>query len=261
MDGPTTHLTNGFVALPDPRRQEHLLEALKTALHAPGEHRLFQSGKLAGLFPSRAGLSAEAAAHALREGLLETVRTEVRGKVVTEWVCATPKAVGFLHDHDSAKSILRELKDVLRSAGAGVPAFLAEARADFSRFAAGFEARASELLARLDDLAKRCESTLRRMEAAGPILPNATQRLVPWAVAALEYLDQRAQSGASGECPLPELFHAVQATFPPLELPAFHDGIRRLHDLRAVRLVPTAATPEPEYAVVVDSKLMYAVSR
>ena len=72
----------------DPRRTELLLDALKAAIGTPGEHRLFRSGKLAGLFPSRAGLSAGAAVFAVRTGLLETVRSETRGKVVTEWVRA-----------------------------------------------------------------------------------------------------------------------------------------------------------------------------
>ena len=43
------------------RRSELLLDGLKTAIAASGEHRLFRFGRLAGLFPSRAGLSAEAA--------------------------------------------------------------------------------------------------------------------------------------------------------------------------------------------------------
>src|SRR5438067_12803103 len=45
-----------LVPPPDnPRRTELLLDALKAAIATPGEHRLFRSGKLAGLFPSRAG--------------------------------------------------------------------------------------------------------------------------------------------------------------------------------------------------------------
>ena len=35
-------------------RTEILLTALKAAIAESGEHRLFRSGKLAGLFPSRA---------------------------------------------------------------------------------------------------------------------------------------------------------------------------------------------------------------
>ena len=106
-----------------------LLKALKTAIAVPGEHRLFRSGKLAGLFTSRVGVPAEAALVAVREGRLEVARTETRGKIVTEWVRATPKAVTFVHDHDSPKSVLRELKQVLDATKAGMPVWMAEAKA------------------------------------------------------------------------------------------------------------------------------------
>ena len=265
MDGPSpisdTHAPGGFVALNDPRHTECLLEALKTAIHNAGEHRLFQSGKLPGLFPARTGIAAEAALHALRAGLLETVRTEAKGKLITEWVCATPKAVGYIHEHDSPRSILRELKDVLQATRTGVPVFMAEAKAELAALSANFEERASAMLARLDDLAKRCESALRRAETSGPAVTESVGRVVPWAIDALEYLDRRSESGAGADCPLPELFHAVGVRFPELSLPAFQDGVKRLHDVRAVRLVPTNAIPEPEYAVVVEGKLMYAVGR
>ena len=88
-------------------------------------------------------------------------------------------------------------------------------------------------------------------------------RVVPWAVDALEYLDRRTDGGAAGSCPLPELFHAVRVKFPALTLPGFHDGLKRLHDVRAVRLTPGSggALTEPEYAVVVGGQLMYAAGR
>jgi hypothetical protein len=255
------HAPAGFVALSDPRRAEFLLEALKTAIAAPGEHRLFRAGKLAGLFPARGGPSAEAAVQAIRDGLLETVRTETKGKLVTEWVRATPRAVRFVHEHDSPRSILRELRDVLQTTRTGVPVWMAEAKQEVAALSASFEVRASALLARLDDLAKRCEAALRRAETAGPTVAEPVARVVPWAMDALEYLDKRGETGAKGDCPLPELFHALQVRFPDLALPAFHDGMKRLRDVRAVRFAPAAEMAEPEHAVVVDGKLMYAVGR
>lgn len=246
---------------PGSPRTELLLEALKTAITVPGEHRLFRSGKLAGLFPSRAGTAAEAALIAVREGLLETVRNETRGKIVTEWVRGTPKAVGFVHDHDSPKSVLRELRELLATTRDGVPAWMAEAKAEVATLSARFEERASELLGRLGELASRVEAALRRAETGGPAVSESVGRVVPWAVEALEYLDRRTTSGATGECPLPELFHAVRVKSPDLTLSAFHDGLKRLHDVRAVRLVPTTGMTEPEYAVVVGGRLMYAAAR
>lgn len=265
MDAPPPtsdlHAPAGFVTVPDPRRTELMLEALKAAVAAPGEHRLFRAGKLPGLFPARTGPAAEAALAALRDGLLETTRTETKGKLVTEWVRATPLAVGFVHENDSTRSILRELKDVLEATQLGVPVWMAEAKAELVALSASFESRARALLSRLDDLAKRCEAALRRAETTTPTVAEPVSRVVPWALEALEYLDKRTGTGATGDCTLPELFDALRGQVPDLTLAAFHDGLKRLHDVRAVRLVPKDEVTEPEYAVVVDGRLMYAVGR
>jgi hypothetical protein len=245
----------------DERRSEILLDALKAAIAAPGEHRLFRFGRLAGLFPSRAGLSAEAATLAVKMGLLESTRTEAKGKLLVEWVQATSKAVSYVHEHDSPKSVLRELKDVLQATRDGVPIWMQEAKAEIADISYRFDRRATALLKRLDEVADRVDSALRRAEVKAPSLAEPLGRVVPWAVDALEYLDQRADGGALGSCPLPELFHAVRVRFPDLPLSAFHDGIRRLHDVRAIRLAPSDMMVEPEYAVVVDGRLMYAANR
>jgi len=238
-----------------------LLEALKTAIAVPGEHRLFRSGKLAGLFRTRVGVPAESALVAVREGWLEVARTETRGKIVTEWVTATPKAVTFVHEHDSPKSVLRELKQVLDATRAGIPAWMEEAKAEAAALSAKFEERAAAILAKLNELAASVESALRRAETGGAGVAEPVSRVVPWAIEALEYLDRRATTGASGDCALPELFHAVRVKFPDLTLPEFHDGLRRLHDVRAVRLSATDEMDQPEYAVVVGGKLVYRVWR
>src|SRR5262245_7932834 len=90
---------------------EALLDGLRRALENPAEQRLYKSGKLEGLFPGRTGVNGEAAARALREGLLEVVRTELRGKTSCEWVRSTPRAVSFLHDHESPVRALQDLRD------------------------------------------------------------------------------------------------------------------------------------------------------
>lgn len=243
------------------RRAELLLDALKLAIATPGEHRLFRFGRLSGLFPSRAGLSAEASGLALRLGLLESTRSEVRGKLIVEWVQATAKAVTYVHDHDSPKSVLRELKEVLQLTREGVPIWMTEAKAELADISYRFDKRAAALLKRLDEVAERVDSALRRSEVKGPVIGQPVSRVVPWAVDALEYLDNRMESGAIGDCPLPELFHAVRLKFPDLPLPAFHDGLKRLHDVRALRLTPSPLMSEPEYAVVADGQLMYAAGR
>lgn len=246
---------------PGAPRTEHLLDALKFAISTPGEHRLFRSGRLTGLFPNRSGASAEAALLAIRDGLLETTRTETRGKIVTEWVRATPEAVRFVHDFDSPKSVLKELKEILDTTRAGVPLWMAEAKQEVAALSTHFEVRAAAMLARLHDLAGRVEAALRRADLYFPMLSEPVGHVVPWAVEALEYLDRRAVTGATGDCPLPELFHAVRTNFPDLTLPAFHDGLRRLHDVRAVQLSASDEMAEPEYAMLIGDRLVYRVWR
>jgi hypothetical protein len=238
-----------------------LLTALKAALAAPGEHRLFRSGKLPGLFPSRVGETAEVALAALKDGLLETVRTEVRGKIITEWVTATPKAAPFVHEHDSPRAALLELKDVLTATRAGVPAWLGEARQEVAQLSARFENHAAALLRRLDDLADRIDAAIRRSELQAPAVADSLAGVVPWAAWALECLDRRRASGRGSTCPLPELFVAVHSRYPDLTLPAFHEGLRRLNDSRALRLRPAAEMPEPEHALLADGALMYLAER
>ena len=240
---------------------EVLMTALKAALAAPGECRLFRSGKLPGLFPSRAGEAAEAALQALKDGLLETVRAEARGKIVTEWVTATPKTAAFVHEHDSPKAALRELRDMLTATRSGVPAWLDEARAEVAQLSARFESHAAALLRRLDDLAERVDAAIRRSELQAPAVTDTLAGVVPWASWALECLDRRRAAGQGATCPLPELFVAVHSRYPDLALPAFHDGLRRLHDARALRLRPAAEMPEPEHALLADGGLMYSAER
>ena len=243
-------------ALSAPGHIEMIVDAINLALTTEGEHRLFRSGKLAGLFPTRSGRGAESALAALQSGLLETVRTESKGKQVIEWVKATPKGVAFVHEYESPKAVLKELKLLLDTTRAGVPNWMEEARTELATLSTRFETRAAALLLRLDDLAERVEAALRRAETKAPVIAEPVARVVPWALEALEYLDRR-----RGECPLPELFHAVRERVPELTLSAFQDGLRRLADIRAIRLSHSPEMAEPEYAIVNNGQLSYLVAR
>jgi len=245
------------------KRIELILDALKRAITEPGEHRLFRSGKLTGLFPSRVGSSAEASLQSLSEGLLETVRTELKGKLVVEWVRITPRGVAFVHDRDSPKAILRELKDLLGNSRSGVPGWMDEARREIATASQRFDQQAAAVLWRLDALAARVEAALRRVETAGPSVPGVVAKLVPWSDLALDYLDRREAASGRGACPLAELFQAIRDTCSGFEVPDFQTGLRRLHDVRAVRLTATGegASPDPEFAILVGATACYYVSR
>ena len=251
---------------PDPRELEKrdaaLLDGLRAAL-AGDEHRLYRSGKLDGLFPSKSGLVGEAAALAVREGLLEYARTETRGRFEVEWVRLTAKGVEYLYEHDSPKAVLGEMRQMLSAARSGIPVWQDEMLKSLEKLATDITGQMGDYLAKLDALTKRVDQALRRVEVA-PDLSASLQSVVPWGVDALAYLDRRTEGGALGECSLPELFGAVRGRHAGLTVRDFHDGLRRLADNRAVQLTPWAgpgAMPQPEYALMADGRLMYHVGR
>lgn len=243
---------------------ETLVDGLKQAMATPGEQRLFRSGKLSGLFPGRTGVSAEAAARALREGLVQVVRTETKGKITTEWVQPSPRGVHFVYEHESPQRALEELRAVLQTNRDAVPVWLAEIRHELQALAARLTEQAERWTHQFDALSQRVEETLRRAEAGKTAGTNGAPRTDPWAVAALAYLDRRSD-GATGPCPLPELFAALREQYTELSMTAFHDGLRRLRDRQALRLHPFTGQPgelpQPEYAVLDGAVVLYYASR
>lgn len=244
---------------------EILVEALKRALGEPREQRLYRSGKLVGLFAGRTGNNGEAAGRALREGLLEVVRTETKGKVAIDWVRPTPHAVDFVHAQESPIQALRDLQDALRATRASVPDWLADMRRQLQDLSGRLTEEAGRWSHRLEVLGQRVEEALRRAEARDAPKANGQASNAEWATEALAYLDRRRQGGASDHCPLPELFAALRRQQPELSMKAFHEGLRRLHDRRALRLVPFVGLPtelpEPEYALLDGATVLYYVSR
>jgi hypothetical protein len=247
------------------RLNDMLLDALKTALAAPAEERLFRAGKLSGLFAGRVGVMAEAAGKALKDGLLEITRTETKGKAVIEWAKITPRGVEFLHQHESPVRALHELRDILHTTKQGMPAWVAEMRQSLENLGGRIDEDSQKFAAKLDALSQRIEEALRRLETKGPNLPPTVTTAAPWATEALTYLDHRRLTGANGHCPLPELFAAMAAHNPDLSIGSFHDGLRRLQRERVLRLAPFEGAPnelpQPEYAVLDGATLLYYATR
>jgi hypothetical protein len=247
--------------------EQSLLEALRQALAQPGEQRLYKSGKLSGLFPSRSGIHGTAATQALRDGLLEIVRTETKGKTVLDWVRLTPRGVEFLHERESPLIALQELRSTLQLNQQAVPAWLTEMRSAMQAMDERLAADARKWLERLDALRRRVEETLRRLEQSAPLLPPEIAESHPWAIDALNYLDRRhlaAGNGDSSPCPLPELFAALARQHPDLSVRVYHEGLRRLHERRLIQLQPAASLanlPQPEYALLEGASVFYYVAR
>lgn len=129
---------------------------------------------------------------------------------------------------------------------------------------ARLQADAERWQQRLEAMERRVADTLRRLEAAQPLVPPEVLERHPWAVDALNYLDRRRAAGAADPCPLPELFGAVRGHHALLSLAAFHDGLRRLHQRRALTLRPAAepaAMTRPEFALVEGDAVHYLAER
>jgi hypothetical protein len=247
------------------RLTEMLVDALKQALTESTEQLLYKSGKLEGLFAGRSGLNGDAAARALGEGLLEVVRTETRGKTTLEWVRPTPQARAFLQAHESPLQALKDLAAVLQTTRDGVPLWLAAVQQELRQLADRLAEEAQRWTHRLDSLCQQVEAALRRSEAAGLTISGGAAADAPWAAEALAYLDQRQKGGDSEPCPLPELFAAVREHHQELTVTAFHARLRRLQDRRALRLLPYpgpgSEIPQPEYALLDGSQLLYFAVR
>ncbi len=243
-----------------------LFEALKEAAAAPhpGEQRLYRSGKLPGLFPSRSGVNAEARNQALRDGLLETVRTEVKGKTTIEWVRITPRGIEFLHHHESPVRAMDELRAALTATQEGVPVWLADLRRELQDLGVRLTDEVQAIARRLQSLAERVEEAMRRHNLTVPTGADVAA-VVPWGPDAVGYLDRRRESGVLNSCPLPELFEALRDSgHPDLALKDFHDGLRKLHDRSVLQLVKYDGSGElaqPEYALLAGSVVYYHVTR
>src|SRR5262245_3928210 len=249
---------------PKDRVTELLIEALGRALSRPGEHRLYRAGKLDGLFPGRTGPSALAADRALREELLRRTRVEKKGRAEIDWVEVAPAGVEFLHRHESPVHALHELRAALRAGQDALPAWLDDMRGHLRELEARVAADAARWDERLQAMERRLADTLRRLEAATPLVPPEVLEVHPWAVDALNYLDRRRGGGAPEGCPLPELFAAVAPHHAGLSIASFHDGLRRLHLRRALHLRPAddpTTMTRPEFALLDGDGVFYLAVR
>lgn len=244
------------------KQTEILVGALRQALGRSEEQRLYRAGKLEGLFPGRTGPAGDAAQQALREGLIEIVRTETKGKVAIDWARPTPAGVEFLHRHESPVRALHDLRETLQANQQAIPLWLEGLHGDLRQLGEAVASSAARWVEKLEELTRRVDDALRRIEAAAPLVPKELLDGLPWSVDAVNYLDRRRNGGAPDACPLPELFAALVAPHPGLTIGGFHDGLRRLHERRVVRLQPaTGEVVRPEFALLVGGLVMVAALR
>ncbi|MBM4071834.1 MAG: hypothetical protein FJ271_23345 [Planctomycetes bacterium] len=241
-----------------------LVEALKQGMAEECEQRLYRNPKFSGLFAARSGVAGEAAALAVRDGYLDIVRTESKGKSSVDWVRITPKGVDLVMQRESPVRAMDELRAALQLTSDGLPAWLAQFRKDLQELSGKFLDQVTALSKRLDSLSDRIEEALDRTQESTPRVPAGTVESYPWAQDVLTYLNRRRESGIDGPCPLPELFGSLRARHEDLSVQDFHTGLRRLHDRALVKLIPfdgTAPLPQPEYALLDGACVYYHVGR
>lgn len=235
-----------------------MVEALRQGA-GQEEIRLYRSGKLPGLFPSRTAANAELAAQAMRDGLVESVRTDTKGKTVTEWVRLTPKGSQFLVEQESPLHVLEELHGLFKQNEQGLPTWFAELQQRLEDVRRGVLEEFQAMTRKIEWLGQRVVEALQRAERLGPALPPGAAGVLPWSNEAVHYLERRRHSAVGERCPLPELFAVALKQAPELTIHDFHSGLRRLHDRGVLRLLTYEGEdgpPEPEYALL-DGPTMY----
>ena len=237
-----------------------LLEALKTAALERGEIRLYRRGKLPGLFAQRTRLNNEVANQAVKDGLIETTRTEQIGKVTVEWVRITQKGLDFLLEGESPTRALEELREALAVNQQGIPAWIAAMNARIDDLSRQFADEVTQMRHRLEQVSQRAIEAIVRIEASRAQTPMP--ETVPWAHETLEYLDRRKQVGLGERCSLADLFGALKEKHADLTLREYHSGLKRLDEGNAISLLPSTGngdTPGPEYAMLDGAAVYYYV--
>ncbi len=234
-----------------------LLEALRAAARAGGELRLYRSGKLPGLLPARTAAHLAAATQAVRDGLIEVVRCETRGKTTVEYVRVTPQGIDFVLQHDSPARAMDELRDVLALNVQQLPGWIAELRRELDTLSQRMLDEVTRIGQRLDRLAVHVEAVLQKN------VDDKRSAAAPWTQAALDYLAGRQQMTGQAHCPLAELFTALRSRSFDLAIKEFHAGLRRLQDDNVVQLLPHVGDngpPEPEFALPDGADVLYYAS-
>jgi hypothetical protein len=235
-----------------------LVEALRRGAEQPDGVRLYRSGKLAGLFEARTREQAAVADQAVRDGLLEIVRVETRGKTAVEWARVTPKGLDFLLHRESPARALADLRDALDAHRQGMPTWVAELRGSVEELQRRLAAEVESISARLDRLAERAAEAIQRLEQA------QAPAEVPWAAQVLSLLEDREAAGLGATTPLADVFVHLRQRQVELSLKDFHQGLRRLHDRGGVQLLPDHGDghpPAPEYALLDGTVVYHHVGR
>lgn len=226
-----------------------VLEALSHAAAEPAGLPLYSAKSGTGLFSANsAGKSA--AQHCKDQGLLRVLRTEPKGKTTHEICAITEKGLAYLLSQASPRAVLEDLVRAVEARQAQVGEWIALAQ----------QARTS-----FDGLKTVVERALAHAQKPSENAHPFGNGSDAWLSGTMAYLTQWHASGASEDCPLPELYRQARKLAPHLSIGGFHDGLRRLHDQELIYLHPWTGPlydiPEPPYALLIGHEIAYYASR
>ncbi len=267
------------------KSQQLLLTALSQAVAAAQGLPLFASKTAPGLFPATAA-GKQAAQRCLDQGYLRSPTpgystetpagaTSRKNRAAAECFTLTDQGFAYLFQQVSPRQVLEDLVRLLQQRQTEV--------ADLTRSVRQLQQGLDALKFNVEKVLQNCmpadgsaTSTLsalfracREEQAAAQTTGTPTRQPTPQDSSAeqvVRNLLQRweASSGASEDCPLPELFRQMQARIPRLTLGQFHDVLRRLHEDEVVYLHPWTGPlydlPEPPQALLVGHEVAYYAS-
>ncbi|HXG09042.1 MAG TPA: hypothetical protein VNK04_04570 [Gemmataceae bacterium] len=223
-----------------------ILTALSRAAADPVGLPLHGTRTAPGLFAATAA-GKLAAQRCKEEGYLRVLRTETRGKAALEVCTITEKGLAYLLAQTSPRQVLEDLVRALQSRQAQADELLAVAR---------------QMQEGLEALRATAEKVLEQVSRPASVGPAASANgAETWPAAALACLARWEASGASEDCPLPELYRQTAAS---LTIGQFHDGLRRLYEQAQIYLHPWTGPlyeiPEPPYALLIGHEIAYYAS-
>src|SRR5262249_28975827 len=159
----------------------------------------------------------------------------------------TEKGLAYLLHQTSPKQVLEDLVRALDARQAQTSELLTIAQ---------------QMQAGLEALKTTAEKVLQQVgKPASNGVHLASNGAATWPAVLLDYLARWQASGASDDCPLPDLFRRAREAAPPLTVGQFHDGLRRLYDQQRIYLHPWTGPlyeiPEPPYALLVGHEIAY----
>lgn len=235
-----------------------ILEALTRAAAEPTGLPLHSGKNASGLFAGT-GTGKQAALRCKEDQFLRVVRTEKYGKAVQEICTITDKGLEYLLRQVSPRQVIEDLVRAVEARQEQLDALLACAQ---------------QTQAGLDDFKITAEKVLRSLSGK----ENAEKLHAAWvgqtaanglkepdlAAMVIARLKQWRESGATEDCPLPELLRRARESVPELSIGRFHDALRQLHERKQVYLHPwtgpLSEIPEPACALLVGHEIAYYAS-